>query len=104
MFGKHLAVRGALEGLEAGLALDGLGGGVLLCISMRAGVDKEFAMLQSIYWESYGFQLRLGLLRTSIALAVALLLCSTVLSVWPHSSFCKAPYFAPLPMLLVEED
>ena len=81
VFGEHLTVCGALEGLEAGLALDGLGGGVLLCISMRIGVDKEFDMLRSISWESYGFQLRLGLLGTSIALAVALLLCSTVLSV-----------------------
>jgi hypothetical protein len=27
--GKHLATRGALEGLEAGLALDRLGGSVL---------------------------------------------------------------------------
>lgn len=33
--------------------------------------------------ESYGFQLRLGLLGTVGALTVALLLCSTVLSVWP---------------------
>jgi hypothetical protein len=28
--GKHLAARGALESLEAGLALDRLGGGVLV--------------------------------------------------------------------------
>ena len=29
VIGKHLAARGALECLEAGFALDGLGGGVL---------------------------------------------------------------------------
>lgn len=28
--GQHLAARGALEGLEAGFALDGLGGGILV--------------------------------------------------------------------------
>ena len=34
VFGKHLAVCGALEGLEASLALDGLSGRVLYRISI----------------------------------------------------------------------
>lgn len=36
VFGEELAVCGALKGLEARLALDGLGGGVLCAISSRA--------------------------------------------------------------------
>ena len=37
VFGEQLAACGALEGLEAGLALDGLGGGVLYPISICSG-------------------------------------------------------------------
>lgn len=36
VFGEQLAVCGALEGLEAGLALDGLGGSVLCAVSTCA--------------------------------------------------------------------
>ena len=46
MFGKELAVCGALKGLEAGLALDGLGGGVLFMISICA-LDGRSALLMS---------------------------------------------------------
>lgn len=104
VFGEQLAVCSALEGLEAGLALDALGGGVLDMISTCAQGKGNSATLSSNIWKSYGFQLRLGLLGTSIALAVTLLLCSTVLLVLPRCFFCRAPYFAPLPMSLVIED
>lgn len=46
VFGEQLAVCGALEGLEAGLALDGLGGGVLFAISICALMDG-FVWLES---------------------------------------------------------
>jgi hypothetical protein len=45
--------------------------------------EEHFGAKDAPQRESYGFQLRLGLLGTVGALAVALLLCSTVLSVWP---------------------
>jgi hypothetical protein len=89
VFGKQLAVCSALEGLEAGLALDALGGGVLYMISKCAHSKGVSATLSSNIWRSYGFQLRLGLLGPSIALAVALLLCSTMLLVLPRCFFCR---------------
>lgn len=104
VFGEQLTVRGALEGLEARLALDGLGCGVLRMISICACLKVASLWLIEKMWESYGLQLRLGFLGTGIALAVALLLCSTVSLVEPHFFYCRTPYFAPLPMLLVVED
>jgi hypothetical protein len=47
VFDEELAVGGALESLEAGLALDGLGGGVLHCISMCTRDRGVSAMLSS---------------------------------------------------------
>jgi len=102
VFGKELAVSGALEGLEAGLALDGLGGGVLCAISTctyeellrghraRHGVVR----ISAATWPPWGRRRPCG--RASAVLYVLL--------VWPcFSLHCGTAYLAPLPMLLVGE-
>lgn len=62
MVGQHLAARGSLEGLEAGLALDRLCGRVLVS---RQRLGLQIAQGNTF---TYGFQLALCLLRTSISL------------------------------------
>ena len=87
MFGKKLAVCGALEGLEAGLALDGLGGGVLQQISMRvsrgsfgrqACAAKRVVRISTATWPPWDRQRPYG--RASAVLyslvSVALLACT----------------------------
>lgn len=87
MFGKQLAVCGALEGLEAGLALDGLGGGVLQQISMRvsrgsfgrqACAAKRVVRISTATWPPWDRQRPCG--RASAVLyslvSVALLACT----------------------------
>lgn len=85
--GQHLAARGALERLEAGLALDGLGGGVLKNAALAQGFTRlgvwDSGMEREESRRTYGFQLALCLLGTGIALAVALLLCSVIALVKP---------------------
>lgn len=85
VIGQHLLARGALEGLEAGFALDGLCGGVLSSQRALANVHVLVALWTSfvkVYGggaeteETHGFELRLGFLGTAVALAIALLLCS----------------------------
>lgn len=71
---QHLLARGALEGLKARLALDGLRRGVLCLVSAACNMRRSLEVLVA---RTYGLQLTLGLLWSTIALAITLLLCPT---------------------------
>lgn len=96
VFGEHLARGGALEGLEARLALDAKGRDVL-CHTRLAhdGVNLELAAE-----DTYRLQLAFALLGTLCGVALPLLRCPSTASV-SRNRGCGAgvSYFAPLPML-----
>lgn len=72
MIGQHLLAGGALEGLEAGLALDCLRGGILAVVSATCLSNVTRTGLSG---RTHSLELTLGLLGTGVALALALLLC-----------------------------
>jgi hypothetical protein len=91
VLGKHVAVGSALEGLKAGLALDGKGGHVLP--KVRGSLDY------SRYGGIYGFQLALcDACAWFRGVALALLLCSAKLSASDTSLMETTAYLFPLPM------
>jgi hypothetical protein len=93
VFCEQVAVGGALEGLEARLALDRLGGSVL------RGYQRRRRKIRGR--KTCGFQLAFRFLASLSCGALAFLLCSIDMSVPPHFYALINPYLAPLPMAAV---
>lgn len=94
VLGEQLARGGALEGLEARLALYGL------CVGVLRTCEQAYMYRES--GNTYRLKLALCLLGPLVRGAIALLLCPAKLLVTPPWLLhIVASYFAPLPMLIV---